>query len=69
MARKIRPPKQVTAEDDAWQIVADARHIAETVSRYTRFTEQHVLECIMRLVGHLCAIGESQEGRGAGNEY
>lgn len=61
MARKIRPPKQVTVEDDAWKIVADARHIAETVSRYTRFTEQHVLECVMRLVGHLCAIGGSQE--------
>lgn len=57
MARKIMPPKQVTDEIDARDIVADARHIAEIVSRYSRFTELHVLECIMRLVGHLCAIG------------
>lgn len=61
MARKIRPPKQVTDEIDARDIVADARHIAEIVSRYSRFTEQHVLECIMRVVGHLCAIGEYSE--------
>lgn len=66
MARKIRPPKQVTDEIDARDIVADARHVAEIVSRYSRFTEQHVLECIMRLIGHLCAIGgysEEKENR------
>lgn len=63
MARKIRPPKQVTDELDAQQIVADAGHIAETVARYTRFTESYVLECIMRVVGHLCAIGGRQEGQ------
>lgn len=68
MARKIRPPKQVTDEIDAWQIVADAEHIAETVSMYTRFTKSYVLECIMRLVGHLCAIGERPEDRRASNE-
>lgn len=70
-ARKIKPPRQVTDDDDAWQIVTDAGHIARTVSRYSRFTEQNVLECIMRLVGHLCAIGgspEDREVRGADDE-
>lgn len=42
MARKIRPPKQVTDKNDAWSIVSDANRIAETVARYTRFTESHV---------------------------
>lgn len=67
MARKIRPPEQVTDELDAWKLVMYATDIARIVARYTRLTEQHVLECIMRLVGHLCAIGGSQEDRGAGN--
>lgn len=57
MAREIRPPKQVTGQADAARLVADARDIAGIVARYTSQTEQHVLECVMRIVGHLCATG------------
>ena len=61
MARTIRPPKQVTSQADATLLVADARDIAEIVSRYTSHTERHVLECVMRVVGHLCATGGNAE--------
>ena len=64
MQRTIRPPKQVTSQADATLLVADARDIAGIVARYTSHTEQHVLECVMRVVGHLCSTGGTQK---AGN--
>ena len=57
MVREIRAPEQVTGQADAARLVADARDIAGIVARYTSHTEQHVLECVMRVVGHLCATG------------
>lgn len=38
-----------------------ARNIAEIVARYTSHTERHVLESVMRVVGHLCATGGDSE--------
>lgn len=61
MAREIRPPEQVTGQADAARLVADARDIAGIVARYTSHTERHVLECVMRVVGHLCATGGDAE--------
>ena len=55
--RTIRPPKEVDSLADGKALVVYARNIAEIVSRYTSHTEQHVLESIMRVVGHLCATG------------
>ena len=40
--------------------ILHARTTGELV-RYTSHTERHVLECVMRVVGHLCAIGGSAE--------
>lgn len=57
MAREIRAPEQVTDKLDASWLVANAEFIAEIVSKYTRHTKRHVLECVMRVVGHLCATG------------
>lgn len=61
MAMEIRAPEQVTDELDAWKLVMYATDIARIVARYTRFTERHVLECVMRVVGHLCATGGDAE--------
>lgn len=61
MAREIRAPEQVTDELDAWKLVMYATDIARIVARYTRFTESYALECVMRVVGHLCATGGDAE--------
>lgn len=58
MAREIRAPERVTGTADSARLVADARDIAGIVARYT---ERHVLECVMRVVGHLCATGGTRE--------
>ena len=57
MPRTIRPPKEIDSLADGRALVVYARDIAEIVARYTSHTEQHVLECVMRVVGHLCATG------------
>lgn len=61
MAREIRAPEQVTDDMDAAWLLARADDIAEIVSKYTRYTKRHVLECVMRVVGHLCATGGDAE--------
>lgn len=61
MAREIRAPERVTGTEDSARLVADARDIAGIVTRYTKHTERHVLECVMRVVGHLCATGGTRE--------
>lgn len=55
--RTIRPPKEIDSLSDGGGVVVYARNIAEIVARYTSHTEQHVLESVMRVVGHLCAMG------------
>lgn len=57
MAREIRAPEQVTDELDASLLMMHAEHVAAIISKYTRFTKRHALECVMRVVGHLCATG------------
>lgn len=61
MARMIRPPKEISSAYDGKALVVYATRIAEIVSRYTSHTEQHVLECVMRIVGHLCSTGGTRE--------
>ncbi len=61
MARTIRPPKEIGSTYDGKALVECATRIAEIVSRYTPHTEQHVLECVMRVVGHLCSTGGTRE--------
>lgn len=61
MAREIRAPEQVTDEPDAAWLVANAGFVAEIVSKHTRHTKRHALECVMRVVGHLCATGGDAE--------
>lgn len=55
MAREIRAPKQVTGFRDRTALLLYARAVAAIVARHTSYSEQHVLECVMRVVGHLCA--------------
>lgn len=61
MARTIRPPEQVKGFHDRTALLLYARAIAAIVARNTSHSEQHVLECVMRVVGHLCAIGGDAE--------
>lgn len=62
MPRTIRPPKEIDSLSDGRALVVYARNIAEIVSRYTSHTEQHVLESVMRVVGHLCSTGAPRRG-------
>ena len=57
MAREIRAPEQVTGFHDRTALMLYARAVAAIVARNTSHSERHVLECVMRIVGHLCAIG------------
>lgn len=57
MAREIRVPEQVTSEPDAARLLGHAESIAEIVLKCTRYTERQAMECVMRVVGHLCATG------------
>lgn len=57
MAREIRAPEQVTGFRDRAALMLYARAIAMIVARNTRHSEGHVLECVMCVVGHLCATG------------
>ena len=66
MARTIRPPEEITNAYDGKALVECATRIAEIVSRYTSHTEQHVLECVMRVVGHLCSTGGTQKAANRG---
>lgn len=59
--RTIRPPKEIDSLNDGRALVMYARNIAEIVARYTSHTERHVLESIMRVVGHLCTLGGERE--------
>ena len=61
MAREIRAPEQVTGFRDRAALMLYARAIAAIVARNTRYTKRHVLECVMRVVGHLCATGGDAE--------
>lgn len=61
MAREIRAPEQVTDEDDRKALLYHAGFIAQVVSEYTPYTKRHALECVMRVVGHLCATGGDAE--------
>lgn len=55
MAREIRAPEQVTGDMDRMDLLYHAWALAVIVARNTRHSEGHVLECVMRVVGHLCA--------------
>ena len=66
MPRTIRPPKEIGSAYDGKALVVYATRIAEIVSRYTSHTEQHVLECVMRVVGHLCTTGGTQKAANRG---
>lgn len=57
MAREIRAPEQVTGFHDRAALLLYARAIAAIVTRHTRHSEGHAMECVMRVVGHLCATG------------
>ena len=57
MAREIRAPEQVTGFNDRAALLLYARALAAIVARNTRHNERHVAECVMRVVGHLCATG------------
>lgn len=57
MAREIRVPEQVTGFRDRAAFLLYARAVAAIVARNTHHSEEHVLECVMRVVGHLCATG------------
>lgn len=61
MPREIRPPSEIDSLTDGRALVVYARNIAEIVARYTSHTERHVLESVMRVVGHLCATGGDAE--------
>lgn len=61
MAREIRAPEQVTGFNDRTALLLYARAVAAIVARYTSHSERHVLECVMRVVGHLCAMGGDAE--------
>lgn len=47
----------MTSEPDAARLLGHAESISEIVSKYTRYTERQAMECVMRVVGHLCATG------------
>lgn len=57
MVREIRAPKQVTGDMDRMDLLYHAWALAVIVARNARHTERHVAECVMRVVGHLCATG------------
>lgn len=61
MAREIRAPEQVTGDLDRMDLLYHAWAIAVIVARNTRHSERHVAECVMRVVGHLCAAGGDSE--------
>ena len=61
MAREIRAPEQVTGFHDRTALLLYARAVAAIVARNTSHSERHVLECVMRVVGHLCATGGDAE--------
>lgn len=66
MARDIRAPEQVTGFHDRTALLLYARAIAAIVARHTSYSEQHVLECVMRVVGHLCAIDGKRKAENRG---
>lgn len=57
MAREIRAPKEIADELHAGALIEHAWEVAAIVSMYTHHTQAHVMECVMRVVGHLCATG------------
>jgi hypothetical protein len=61
MAREIRAPEQVTGFRDRAALLLYARALAAIVARNTLHSERHVAECVMRVVGHLCATGGDSE--------
>lgn len=61
MAREIRAPEQVNGFRDRAALLLYARALAAIVARNTRHSEGHVAECVMRVVGHLCATGGDAE--------
>lgn len=61
MAREIRAPEQVTGDMDRMDLLYHASALAVIVARHTHHNERHVLECVMRVVGHLCATGGDGE--------
>lgn len=61
MAREIRAPEQVTGFRDRAALMLYARAVAAIVARNTCHSERYVMECVMRVVGHLCATGGDAE--------
>lgn len=61
MAREIRAPEQVTGFRDRAALLLHARASAAIVARSTSHGEEHAMECVMRVVGHLCATGGDAE--------
>lgn len=61
MAREIRAPEQVTGDLDRMDLLYYAWGIAVIVARNTRHNERYVAECVMRVVGYLCATGGDSE--------
>lgn len=66
MPREIRAPKEITSAHDGKALVKCATRIAGIVARHTSYSEQHVLECVMRVVGHLCAIDGKRNAENRG---
>lgn len=61
MAREIRAPEQVRSDLDRIDLLYHAWALSVIVARNTRHSERHVAECVMRVVGHLCATGGDAE--------
>lgn len=63
--RQICPPMAISEEDpsDGDKLLCYAAGMASIVHRHTGLSVDHVVECIMRLLGHLCEIGAARNGR------
>lgn len=55
--RRIRPPRAFSDDpDDGACLVYHAACVGEMVARHTAQSADHVTECVMRVVGHLCEM-------------
>lgn len=57
--RRIRPPEAFgDSPDDGATLILCAICIGSLVAQHTTQSADHVTECVMRVVGHLCEIGK-----------
>lgn len=59
--REVRAPEAVTAPEDGEALMCHVEAVAGIVARYTRYSELDVLVVVMRVVGHMCALGGDAE--------